>query len=150
MNLTFQLLFSHIVWFEYDSECKVPLSKLSKRFQSSYGAKVRAGAKKTRWKWEGEGRRGSFPKSWGLRATSVSFFPLPLPCHSLFFFFVFFFAVVPTFLDKLARKRLLRRLSSAISIPVSKGGAVSSFCVPNLSRIPLLCCLTLPLQVCIE
>ena len=64
--------------------------------------------------------------------------------------FLYFFAVVPTFLGELARKRLLRRLSSAVSIPVSKGGAVSSFCVRNLSRIPLLCCLTLPLQVCIE
>ena len=64
--------------------------------------------------------------------------------------FLYIFAVVPTFLGELARKRLLRRLSSAVSIPVSKGGAVSSFCVRNLSRIPLLCCLTLPLQVCIE
>ena len=64
--------------------------------------------------------------------------------------FLFFFTVVPTFLGELARKRLLRRLSSAVSIPVSKGGAVSSFYVRNISRIPLLCCLTLPLQVCIE
>ena len=62
-------------------------SLLSKRFQSSYCAKVRAEAKK-RLKGEGEGRRGSF-------------FPLPLPRHS------FFFALV---LDELARKRLLRRL----------------------------------------
>ena len=41
----------------------------------------------------------------GLRA-SVSFFPLPLPHHS------FFFALVPIFLDELARKRLLRRLGT--------------------------------------
>ena len=45
-------------------------------------------------------------KSWGLWA-SVSFFPLPLPCHS-----IFFFALVPTFLDELGRKRLLRRLTN--------------------------------------
>ena len=42
----------------------------SKRFQSSYCAKVRAEAKK---RLKGEGRRGSF-------------FPLPLPRHSFFFF----------------------------------------------------------------
>ena len=47
----------------------------------------------------------------GLRA-SVSFFllplplPLPLPRHS------FFFALVPIFLDELARKHLLRRLGT--------------------------------------
>ena len=100
--------------------------------------------KKTRWKWERKGRRGRFSKSWSLRA-SVSWYPPPCPPS-----FLYFFAVFPTFLGELARKRLLRRLSSAVSIPVSKGGAVSSFCVRNLSRIPLLCCLTLPLQVCIE
>ena len=44
--------------------------------------------KTKRWKGEGEGRRGT----------------LPLPCPS------FFSALVPTFLDELARKRLLRRL----------------------------------------
>ena len=47
---------------------KIP-SLRSKRFQSSYSAKVGAGAKK--WKGEGEGRRGSF------------FTPLPLPLHSI-------------------------------------------------------------------
>ena len=31
----------------------------SKRFQSSHCAKVRAGAKKKRWKGEGQGRRGN-------------------------------------------------------------------------------------------
>ena len=45
----------------------------------------------------------SFSKSWGLRASS-SFFPLPLPCHSVFF------ALFPAFWTNLARKRLLRRL----------------------------------------
>ena len=44
--------------------------------------------KTKRWKGEGKGRRGT----------------LPLPCPS------FFSALVPTFLDELARKRLLRRL----------------------------------------
>ena len=45
----------------------------------------------------------AFSKSWDLRA-SVSFFPLPLPCHS-------FFCSRPNLLDELARKRLLRRLN---------------------------------------
>ena len=70
----------------------------SERFQSSNGAKVRAGAKKKkRWKGEGEGRR-------------VSFFPLPLPRHSFFFF-----RSRSNFLDELARKRLLRRLGKCDS-----------------------------------
>ena len=47
----------------------------------------------------------SFSKSWGLRA-SGSFCPLPLPRHC-------FFALVPTFLDELAQKRLLHRLGTS-------------------------------------
>ena len=57
----------------------------SKRFQSSYCAKVRAEAIKKR-----------------------SFFPLPLPRHS-------FFCSLPNFLDELAWKRLLRRLTIILS-----------------------------------
>ena len=57
----------------YDS--KLLSSLRSKRFQSSYGAKVRAGAKKK-----------------------------------------LFFALVPTFLDELARKRLLRRLTTVLHV----------------------------------
>ena len=56
----------------------------SKRFQSSYWAKVRAEAKK-RLKGEGEGRRGNLH----------SFIPLPLPRHSFFFF-----CSCPSFLDE--------------------------------------------------
>ena len=55
MNLTFQLLFSRVVWLEYDSECQVPLNLRSNRFQSSYGAKVRAAAKKKQGR-SGRGR----------------------------------------------------------------------------------------------
>ena len=73
------------------------LSLRSKRFQSSYCAKVRAEAKK---RLKGEGRRGSF-------------FPLPLPRHS------FFFALVPAFETNLARKRLLRRLEATTPLPIS-------------------------------
>ena len=144
MNLRFQLLFSHIVWFEYDSECQVPLGLRSNRFQSSYGAKVRAGAKKNKVEVGEEGEKRTFFK---IVEFAGKRFLISPPCPPSF---LYFFAVFPTFLGELARKRLLRRLSSAVSIPVSKGGAVSSFCVRNLSRIPLLCCLTLPLQVCIE
>ena len=83
--------------------CQQRYSLRSKRFQSSYSAKFGAGAKK-KWKGEGEGRRGnSFSKSWGLRA-SGSFTPLPLPLHS-------FFCSRSSFLDELARNRLLRRLT---------------------------------------
>ena len=57
--------------------------------QSSYCAKVKVGAKK-KGKGEGEG----FPS-----------FSSPSPV------FFFFFALVPTFLEELVRKRLLRRLS---------------------------------------
>ena len=47
------------------------ISLRSKRFQSSYCVKVRAGAKKKSWKGEGRGE--------------VSFSPLPLPRHSFVF-----------------------------------------------------------------
>ena len=50
----------------------------------------------------------SFSKLWGLRAR-VSFFPLPLPRHS------FFFCSLPSFLNKLTWKCLLRRLTYLIS-----------------------------------
>ena len=50
----------------------------SKRFQSSYCAKVRAEAIKKRWKGEGEGRRGKVPS-----------FPSPSPV-------IPFFALFPT------------------------------------------------------
>ena len=131
MNLRFQLLFSHIVWFEYDSECQVPLGLRSNRFQSSYGAKVRAGAKKNKVEVGEEGEKRTFFK---IVEFAGKRFLISPPCPPSF---LYFFAVFPTFLGELARKRLLRRLSSAVSIPVSKGGAVSSFCVRNLSRIPL-------------
>ena len=59
----------------------------SKRFPSSYCAKVEARTKKKKWKWEGEGGRGR-----------ISFSPLPLPLHTSLFF-----SLVPTF----STKRLL-------------------------------------------
>ena len=63
-----------------------PFSSLrSKRFQSCYCAKVRAGAKKERC-MEGRGRGGK-----RRRGNSVSIFPLPLPRQS------FFSALVPIF-----------------------------------------------------
>ena len=64
----------------------------SKRFQSSYCAKLRAGAKK---KKGGRGRRRG--------EEEVPSFPFPSPV-------IPFFALVPTFLDELAQKRLLHRL----------------------------------------
>ena len=54
----------------------------SKRFQSSYCAKVRAEAKK---KVEGG---GGGKKRRRRRREGGSFFPLPLPCHSFSFFFL--------------------------------------------------------------
>ena len=72
------------------------VSLRSKRFQSSYRAKVRAEAKK---KVEGGG---------GGEKRKGSFIPLPLPRLS------FFFALVPAFLTNLARKRLLRRLDTSL------------------------------------
>ena len=63
----------------------------SKRFQSSYWAKVRAEAKK-RLKGEGEGRRGTF-------------IPLPLPRHS------FFFCSCPSFLDQPREETLATQAS---------------------------------------
>ena len=57
-----------------------------------------------------QGERG-FPKSWGLQE-SVSFLPLPLSRHSFFFFF----RSCPNVLDELARKRLLRRLTSCFQL----------------------------------
>ena len=74
----------------YSKQCRNNVSLRSKRFQSSYCANVRAGAKKKkRWKGEGEG-----------------FLLSPPPPPS----FLFFFALVPAFWTNLARKRLLRRL----------------------------------------
>ena len=67
----------------------------SKRFQSSYCAKVRAAAKK-------KGGRGRG------REEEVPSFPSPSP------FIPFIFALAPTSLDELARKRLLRRLNVRI------------------------------------
>ena len=74
----------------------------SERFQSSYSAKFGAGAKK-KWKGEGEGRR------------------IPLPLHS-------FFCSRSSFLDELARNRLLRRLPNSLpsyplSAPATNGSA---------------------------
>ena len=88
----------------------------SKRFQSSYGAKVRAGTKKKRWK--GKGRRGN--------ACGQAFpsFPSPL--------LPFFFALVPTFLDELERKRLLRRLSDARQPEVRLSPFLYAFMLTNL------------------
>ena len=65
--------------------CQQRYSLRSKRFQSSYSAKFGAGAKK-KWKGEGEGREET------------------LPLHS-------FFCSRSSFLDELARNRLLRRLT---------------------------------------
>ena len=68
------------------------ISLRSKRFQSSYCAKGRAGAKKKKMMEGGGGGEKRKPS-----------FPSPSPV-------IPFFALVPTFLDELARKRLLRRL----------------------------------------
>ena len=65
----------------------------SKRFQSSYCTKVRTRAKK--------GGRG---RGMGEEETSFPSFPSPSPV-------IPFFYSRPNFLDKLARKRLLRRLA---------------------------------------
>ena len=73
------------------TDIKKEISLRSKRFQSSYSAKFEAGAKK---KMEGGG---------GREERKGSFTPLPLPLHS-------FFCSRSSFLDELARNRLLRRL----------------------------------------
>ena len=79
------------------------VSLRSKRFQSSYSAKVRAGAKK-KWKGEGEGtRENAFPS-----------LPSPSPLIP------FFFCSSPNFLDKLARKPLLCRLVLRSPSPLLK------------------------------
>ena len=70
-----------------DSDLHRGVSVRSKRFQSSYSAKFGAGAKK----WKGEEPLGSFT-------------PLPFPLHS-------FFCSRSSFLNELARNRLLRRLT---------------------------------------
>ena len=72
----------------------------SKRFQSSYCAKVVA---KTNLKWsgKGEGRRGN-----ACPQTPWSFPSLPSSSLSL----ITIFCSCPNFLDELTRKRLLRRL----------------------------------------
>ena len=80
----------------------------SKRLQSSHGAKVRAGGKK---RLEGGG--------------GGSFFPLPLPRHSFFFF-----ALVPTFLDELARKRLSPSPKNEIRETPFSGKEVAVHSVP--------------------
>ena len=55
-----------------------PCSSLrNKRFQSCYCAKVRTGAKKERWKGEGEGRRGE-------EETAFPSFPSPSPVNHFF------------------------------------------------------------------
>ena len=69
----------------------------SKRFQSSYRAKVRAGAKK-------KGGRGRG------RGEEVPSFPSSSPVIP------FFFCSRPNFVDELARKRLLRRLTLSIAL----------------------------------
>ena len=76
------------------------LSLRSKRFQSSYSAKVRAGAKKKTLKGEGEGRR---------RNASL---PSPSPVIPLFFFLL-----SSQLSRRLARKRLLCRLVLPKKIP---------------------------------
>ena len=63
----------------------------SKRFQSSYCAKVRARAKNKKVEEGGGGEK---------RKRRGSFFPLPLPSHS------FFFCSRPDVLDELARTEL--------------------------------------------
>ena len=55
------------------------ISLRSKRFQSSYSAKVRAGAKK-KWKGEGEGRRGNWPVTWEININVESSFYPPFFC----------------------------------------------------------------------
>ena len=67
----------------------------SKRFQSSYRAKVRAEAKK-RLKGEGEGRRGKVPS-----------FPSPSPVIN------FFFCSCPSFLDEPREETLATQATRA-------------------------------------
>ena len=90
------------------------VSLRSKRFQSSYRAKVRAEAKK---KVEGGGggeKRKRLPanptilENSGVCGQAVPSFPSPSPVIH------FFFALVPAFLTNLARKRLLRRLDTSL------------------------------------
>ena len=70
----------------------------SKRFKSSYCAKVRAEAKK---KVEGGGAGEK-------RKLSGSFFPLPLPCDS------FFFCSSPSFLDEPREETLATQATDLI------------------------------------
>ena len=69
----------------------------SKRFQSSYRAKVRAGAKKNGGRGRGRGEE-------------VPSFPSSSPVIP------FFFCSRPNFVDELARKLLLRRLTLSIAL----------------------------------
>ena len=76
----------------------------NKRFQSSYCAKVRAGAKNKKKK--------------------VEFLHSPPPPPS----FLLFFCSRPNFLDELARKRLLRRLVSCVTFRLSGAGYSAGSC----------------------
>ena len=86
----------------------------SKRFQSSYCAKVRAGAKKKGGR--GRGRGEEFPS-----------FPSPSPVIP------FFFCSRPNFLDELARKRLLRMLGKCDSRRYSFRGFSENVAVTETS-----------------
>ena len=78
----------------------------SKRFQSSYCAKVRAGAKQE--------------KGW------VPSFPSPSPVIPSFF------CSRPNFLDELARKRLLRRLVICVTFRLPGAGYSAGSCAVSL------------------
>ena len=72
----------------------------SKRFQSSFSAKVGAGAKKQNGRGRGRGEEEKLSSPYPYEE---SLSPLPSPSFP-------FFCSHPNVLDELARKRLLRRL----------------------------------------